>query len=149
MTSCGSHTRGHPSSGRSRSGSSSAVERTDDMGSLYRFRDSTAGEQWIFKQEDPNNPEWCTESQPFIAWGEDRISGLARNPTDGNIVRLTAALVENYAERLLQAGPEHRPEKNNGTHRCLHEALFVLWRKIREIKLDRELPDLEPQVVMM
>ena len=118
------------------------------MGSVYRFRDSMAGEQWIFKQEDPNNPEWCTESQPFIAWGEDRISGLARNPTDGNIVRLTAALVENYAERVMQASAEHRPETNQGTHRCFHEALFVLWRKIREIKLNRELPDLEPQIVM-
>jgi hypothetical protein len=119
------------------------------MSNVYRFRESTAGEQWIFRQVDPNNPEWCTESQSFIAWGEDRISGLARNPTDGNIVRLTAALVENYAERLMQASTEHRPEKNHGTHRCLHEALLVLWRKIREIKLDRELPDLEPQVVMM
>jgi hypothetical protein len=119
------------------------------MSNVYRFRESMAWEQWIFKQEDPNNPEWCTESQPFIAWGEDRISGLARNPTDGNIVRLTAALVENYAERVMQASAEHRPETNHGTHRCLHEALFVLWRRIREIKLDRQLPDLEPQVVMM
>ena len=118
------------------------------MGNVYRFRDSMAGQQWIFQQEDPNNAEWCTESQPFIAWGEDRICWLSRDPTDGNIVRLTAALMDNYAERVLQADPEHRPEKNHGTHRCLHEALFVLWRKIREIKLDRQLPDLEPQIVM-
>ncbi len=118
------------------------------MGNVHRFRDNAAGEQWIFRQVDPNNPEWCTESQPFIAWGEGRISWLARNPTDGNILRLTAAIMENYAERLTQASAEHRPEKNHGTHHCLHEALFVLWRKIREIKLDRELPDLSPPSVM-
>ena len=119
------------------------------MGNVHYFRESTAGEQWIYKQEEPKTAEWCTESQPFIAWGEDRISWLSRDPTDGNIVRLTAALVDNYAERVMQAGPVHRLEKHHGEYRCLHEALFVLWRKIREIKLDRQLPDLEPQVVMM
>jgi hypothetical protein len=120
------------------------------MGNVHYFRDSAAEESWIYKQEDPNTKaEWCTESQPFLDWGNNRIAYLSSKPTDGNIVRLTAAMLDNYAERVLQASAEHRPDTNNGTHRCLHEALFVLWRKIREMKLNRELPDLEPQVVMM
>src|SRR4051812_44479407 len=101
-TSCTSHTREQVSSLHSRSGSSSLAERTHDMGNVHYFRESMAGEPWIFRQVDPNKKsEWCTASQPFLAWGEGRISWLARNPTDGNIVRLTAAMLDNYAERVM------------------------------------------------
>jgi hypothetical protein len=94
--------------------------------------------------EDPDNPVWCAESQKLMSWGNRRIGVLETNPTDANLVRMTAALLDHYMAAVRGAEAEHRPEKNGGSHHCLHEALAILWDKIQEIKLDLEDPDLDP-----
>jgi hypothetical protein len=52
--------------------------------------------------------------------------------------------LDNYAERIRQSTSDHRPETNQGRHHCLHEALFVIWDKVRYIDQHKAIPELEP-----
>jgi len=98
----------------------------------------------LIKEEDPNNPNWCPESRPFVEWGERLVEHISHDPTDGAIGWAKAALLDNYAERIRQTTSDHRPETNLGSHHCLHEALFVIWEKVRYVKLYRAVPELQP-----
>src|SRR3954447_24406974 len=95
----------------------------------------------LFRQKDHDGR--CAESRDLLDWGELLIKQLRTNPSDGAIGWAKAALLDNYAERDRQMTAKHRELIATDQHSCLHEALINLWLQIRNVRLQRRVPELD------
>lgn len=59
----------------------------------------------LFKDEDPNGPSWCVVARPFVEWGDNLLSRLARDPAPLKVGYAKWKLLDRYM-RLYH--PHHR-----------------------------------------
>jgi hypothetical protein len=98
----------------------------------------------LFKEEDPNNPEWCTVAAPLVEWGDNLIDRLRQDPLPGKIGFAKWKLLDRYARLYYKTKPVHRPEVNGGDHACIHDALLAIWQKLEDVEIQSRVPELEP-----
>src|SRR5947209_8071017 len=98
----------------------------------------------LIRPEDPDNPEWCEVSKPFIEWGDSLVDRLAQDPVPGKIGFAKWKLLDRYVRLYHRTTDVHRPESNHGRHHCIHEALLRIWQKLEDIELAAAVPELEP-----
>jgi len=98
----------------------------------------------LFKEEDPNNPDWCPVARPFIEWGDNLLDRLKQDPVPGKIGYAKWKLLDRYARLYFKTSDEHRPETNEGRHHCIHEAMLCIWQKLEDVEIQSRIPELEP-----
>ncbi|WP_448620074.1 hypothetical protein [Geodermatophilus sp. URMC 65] len=126
------------------------------MSNVRLFRDKMAGETWIFKQEDPNNPAWCVEALSVIQAGARLLQAVRQNPTAPAIAWALHLLEERYWRAYAHADPEHRRDEGHADHPCIHRAWREMRWAIQDLELDAAtaellspllLPTQEPRVI--